>query len=346
MNHKNIGFYFFLAILFGVVIVSFLIFRPFVYPLILAAVFATVFLPMHNKVLAIIRNKKTLAAILSTLLVLLIVIVPLTFLGFQILREASGLYAAFTQENSASQITQNVNDAIHRVINLSPVPINFVADINAYLSKGLDWLMQHLGQIFLNVANILIDTLIFLIALFYLFKDGQRLKKAIVIFSPLKDDYDESIISKLALAVKSVVGGNIVVAIVQGILTAVGFLIFGVPNAVLWGSVAMIASLVPTVGTSLVLVPAILYLIFTGKIVFALGLLVWGFFAVGLIDNYLGPKIASRGMQIHPLMILLSVLGGITLFGPIGFILGPLILCLLGALIDIYFLIRKEREGY
>ncbi len=180
----------------------------------------------------------------------------------------------------------------------------------------------------------------------YLFKDGSKMKKAIVIFSPLRDIHDEAIISKLALAVKSVIGGNVVVAIVQGILTAVGFMMFGVPNAGLWGSVAAIASLVPTVGTSLVVVPAVLYLFFSGNILFAVGLAIWGFTAVGLIDNYLGPKLASRGMKIHPLLVLLSVLGGIALFGPLGFILGPLILSLFGALTEIYLVIRKEHEGF
>jgi predicted PurR-regulated permease PerM len=346
MNNRNIGLYFFITIFLAVCVLSFFIFKPFLYPLILAIVFTTIFGPIHKKIFVAIGGKSGLAAFISTILVLIIVVVPLTFLGFQILREVSGLYSTLSSSDGTATLFSGWNGAIQHLIDFSPVSINVVPDVEQYLTEGLVWLSGHLGQIFLNVAAMGVDIFIFLVALYYLFKDGHRLKKAVVIFSPLKDVHDEAILGKLALAVKSVVGGNIVVALVQGMLTALGFVIFGVPNAVLWGSVAAIASLVPTVGTSLVIVPAILYLFFQGQTLFAGGMLIWGFVAVGLIDNYLGPKIASQGMRIHPLLVLLSVLGGIALFGPLGFIMGPLVLSLLGALIEIYFTIRREHEGY
>ena len=134
-------------------------------------------------------------------------------------------------------------------------------------------------------------------------------------------------------------------ALIQGILTAVGFALFGVPNPTLWGSVAAIAALVPSVGTALVLFPAILFLYWSGAALSALGLLLWGATAVGLIDNFLGPKLAGRGMRLHPFLILLSILGGIALFGPIGFLLGPLVLSMLFVLLEIYSVINKEHES-
>ena len=116
----------------------------------------------------------------------------------------------------------------------------------------------------------------------------------------------------------------------------VGFWIFGVPNAILWGSFAAIAALIPGIGTALVLTPAILFLFARGEIFSAIGLLAWGVGVVGLIDNFLGPRLMGRGIELHPLIILLSVLGGIGFFGPIGFLLGPLIVSLFFALLDIY----------
>ena len=178
---------------------------------------------------------------------------------------------------------------------------------------------------------------IFLVALYYLFKDGHKLKKAVVALSPLRDIYDETIFSKLALAINSVIRGSLTVALVQGILTAVGFAIFGVPNATLWGSVAAIAALIPGIGTALVLLPAIFYLFFNGETFFAVGLFLWGMTAVGLIDNFLGPKLVERGIRLHPFLILLSILGGISFFGPLGFLLGPLALSLFFVLLEIYF---------
>jgi len=136
--------------------------------------------------------------------------------------------------------------------------------------------------------------------------------------------------------VNSVVKGSLIVGVVQGVLTGVGFALFGVPNPALWATIAAIASLIPTIGTGLVLIPGISYLFLVGASSNAIGLIIWGVFAVGLVDNFLGPKLIERGVKIHPFLILLSVLGGIGLFGPIGFLAGPLILSWLFALLDMY----------
>ncbi len=112
--------------------------------------------------------------------------------------------------------------------------------------------------------------------------------------------------------------------------------IFGIPNGFLWGTVAAIAALIPGIGTALVFIPAIAFLFFIGNIPQALGLLAWGALAVGLIDNILGPKLVGRGMQLHSLLVLLSVLGEIIFFGPSGIFLGPLSLSLLFVLLSIY----------
>src|SRR6185369_1295230 len=109
-----------------------------------------------------------------------------------------------------------------------------------------------------------------------------------------------------------------------------------VPHPALWGSFAVIAALIPGIGTSLIIVPGVLYLFFTSTNLYALGLFIWGVLAVGLIDNYLGPILVHRGVNIHPFLILLSVMGGLIFFGPIGFIAGPLVVALLFALLEIY----------
>jgi predicted PurR-regulated permease PerM len=208
----------------------------------------------------------------------------------------------------------------------------------------LSWLLQNIGPVFSNVAIIALDLFVLLIALYFLLRDGDALRKVIVAISPLKDAYDDIVIQKLERAVNSVVRGSISVGLVQGALTAIGLAIFGVPNPILWGTVAAIVALIPGIGTSLVLIPSILYLFFTGATAAAVGLLAWGFIAVGLVDNVLGPKLVGRGVQFHPFLILLSILGGVSFFGPIGFLLGPLTLSLLLAVLEIYALVQKERN--
>jgi predicted PurR-regulated permease PerM len=175
-----------------------------------------------------------------------------------------------------------------------------------------------------------------LFALFYLLRDGGKLKQDLILLSPLADDYDIKIFLKLKQAIRSVVVGSLVVGLIQGILTGIGFFIFGVPNPALWGSFAVIAALIPGIGTSLVIVPGILYLFFISTHLHALGMLIWGILAVGFIDNFLGPMLVNRGVHVHPFLILLSVIGGLSFFGPIGFIAGPLLVALLVALLEIY----------
>jgi len=218
-------------------------------------------------------------------------------------------------------------------------------DFEQYMEQGLSFLIEHLGTVFSNVAKIMVSIIVLFIALYYLFKDGHELRKSVVALSPLSDVYDETIFRKLELAINSVVRGSISVALVQGVLTAIGLAIFGVPNSVLWGSVAAVTALIPGVGTSIVIIPSILFLFFTGAEVAAVGLLIWGIVAVGLVDNVLGPKIVGKGAKLHPFLILLSILGGIGLFGPIGFLFGPLALALLFAFLEIYSTIRGTRNS-
>ncbi len=344
MNRPKTELHFLLILLIGASVLAFFIFKPFLFVLILALIFATVFWPLHEKALGITRERSALAALLSTLCVLIIVIVPLAILSVQIFRESTQLYAYLVSNGGVTDLSRNVNTAIQDIITVSGAPVTFSVDADQYVTQGLRWLLQHLGTLFASLAKVMLSVFIFLIALYYLFKDGRKLKKAVIAVSPLQDAYDETIFNKISMAINSVVRGSLAVALVQGVLTAVGFALFGVPNPTLWGSTAAIAALIPGVGTALVLLPAILYLLFAGETVLAAGLLLWGVTAVGLVDNFLGPMLAGRGMRVHPFLILLSILGGLIFFGPLGFLLGPLLLSLLFVLLEVYAAISKTRE--
>ena len=343
VNRQKSELYFLLVLLAGIFILAFFIFKPFFYALILAIVFAIVFEPVHKKILAITHERKGLSALLATVSVLIIVVAPIIFLGIQIFQEAAGLYFSLTQNGGATDLSRGVEDVVQSIKNFLPMSVEFSVDVNQYLKQGLSWLLEHLGSLFSNAAKAMVGIFIFLVALYYLFKDGHTLKKTVVSLSPLQDTHDETIFNKLASAINSVIKGSITVALIQGILTAVGFAVFGVKNAALWGSVAAITALIPGIGTALVFLPAIFYLYFNGEILFAAGLLFWGVTAVGFVDNFLGPKLIERGMRLHPFLILLSVFGGIGFFGPLGFLLGPLVLSLLFALLEIYSVISKLR---
>ncbi len=172
--------------------------------------------------------------------------------------------------------------------------------------------------------------------MFYFLKDSTEFKKSIIVFSPLGDENDEKIMTGLTQAINGVIKGSLLIAVVQGVLLGFGLWLFGIPNAALWGVVAGITSLIPTFGTSLVSVPAIIFLFVTGNTAAAVGLLLWAAVLVGLIDNFLGPLVVSRQAKLPSVLILFSVLGGISLLGPVGVLVGPLTISLLYTLIAIY----------
>lgn len=342
MNYSKSELYFLLVLLAGMLVLTFFIFQPFLSALILAVIFSTTFAPVHKKVIAITRESHGLASLITTLLVLLVIVVPVTFLSIQIFKEATQLYSSLVDSGGITNLSRGTEDLV-RSLGLPALPAGSL-DFSQYVKGGLNLLIQNLGIIFSNVAKIMVDVFILLVALYYLFKDGSKLRKFIVVLSPLKDVYDETIFRKLELAINSVVRGSIAVGIVHGVLATIGLMIFGVPNPVLWGGVAVVISLAPGVGIALLLIPCAFFLFFSGETGAAIGLFVWLIVQANLVDNVWKPKIVGRGMKLHPFLILLSIFGGIGFFGPLGFLFGPLALSLLFAFLETYAVVSKERN--
>ncbi len=336
MDIQRPQLFFLLAVLLGTFAVTFFIFSPFLYALVLAMVFAFVFQPIYQKILLGTHGQQWLAALVTIIFVAVFVLTPFAFLGMQIFQEAQQLYSSLASGAGKNTVLSIFNNLMSGLQQYFPQMSEFSLNIDQYLKQGLIFMIQHLGTIFGSFAKIALSIFIFLISLYYLLKDGHQLKKFFVTLSPLTDSDDEKILNRLELAVNSVVRGNLAIAVIQGFLAFLGFTIFGVPNALLWGTVAAMAAIIPSVGTALVLIPAIIFLFFTSSIFYAVGLLMWGVVVVGLVDNLLGPYLMGRGMKLHPLLILLAVLGGMAFFGPIGILLGPLTISLLLALLDIY----------
>lgn len=327
--------YFFLAVLSIAIVLAILIFLPFLSPLVLALALAVIFTPLHRKVLKLFfkdNEKSSLGALITLIIVAVIIFIPLSLIAIKISSEIRDIYLVIIDPSRQSAILDKLQSLF------GSYEFNFVE----VAQNVTHWAFTNINAIFSRVSKVLIEFFITLLALFYFLRDGRELKRQLIAISPLGNVDDEYIFSKLELAVRSIFAGSIAVGIIQGIMTGIGFAIFGVPNPVLWGLVAALAALIPGIGTALVLIPAIAYLFFTGSTGAAIGLLVWGVLAVGLIDNFLGPVLINRGVKIHPFLILLSVLGGIVFFGPIGFVLGPLIIALLFALLELYRMPKKQ----
>lgn len=344
MNAKTLQTTFLVSAIVACSVLAFYVFRPFLMALVLAVVFATVLYPLYRRVLDRMTAWPGLAALITILFLGIVIVGPLSFVAGQIADDAQSLYVSLS-DGDASGNAKDYIDTLFLRINSGLTPYvpgvalsapdlsNF---IDQHLKSSLQWIVQNLGGLFSGATRFVVNFFIFMVALYYLLRDGTRLRKTIIASSPLADEDDETVFAKLQSSVNSVMRGSLTIAFIQGILTGIGFTIFGVPNGVLWGVVAAFAALIPGIGTSLVLIPGIAYLAIVGSAPAALGLFIWSFLAVGLIDNFLGPRLVGKGTGLHPLIAFLSVFGGLALFGPLGVLFGPLSISLLFALLSIH----------
>lgn len=341
MDNKKLQLYFFLGLLLAVLVLVFALFRPFVAPIALAFMAAIIVKPVDRKILSAVKGRRTLAAVATTLFVILVILVPIGLLFQQIIVEAVQFYNDI-REGGLGGFNQAISYVLEPIQRVFP---GFDPDLRGAVTALADALVSNATKIFSSTASLVLGLFVAVLSLFYILRDGHRFRKAIVELSPLSDKYDTEIIDKVERAVNSVVRGSLFVALTQGVLATIGFFIFGVPHALLWGALAAVAALLPGIGTGLVVIPAVLYLVATGSYGFAIGLTIWGAVAIGLVDNIVLPVIVGRGFTVHPLLILLSVLGGLAFFGPIGLFLGPLVLALFFALIEIYKLLILDDKA-
>lgn len=320
------------------VVIAYLFWRviqPFALVMLSAAVFAIIFSPLDQRLAKLLKHPKLSAAIIS-LGVLVVVFVPLLLISVIMVRQASDLvHQSFQDTGWIEGIKQFFLPLI------SILPTNIQQSILSYDLTELGvsiggWAFDNLGSLFSSATTLMINTFLFFIALYYLIVDRQKIYQELLTLSPLKDTIDAKILRRVIDTVRSVVFGVLILAIVQGIFAGIGMTIFGVPGSLVWGAVTMLAALIPLVGTALVLIPAVLYLFFTGATGAAVGLLIWAVIVVGLADNLLGPYLIKGTTHMHAFLVLISVLGGIQAFGSIGIIVGPTILAALFALIELY----------
>lgn len=340
---------FFYMVLIGALVLTFFIFEPFLKVLFLAVVFGVVFNPLYKKLLSgfAFRGGNNLSAFITVLVVLLVILIPFVGLGILVFQEINSAYfslLADTENNSLVSFFAGAGSSINGILPFDVVPEISLENIQEYASQAYGWVLGHFQVLFTGVFNLLMGIFILILGLFFYLRDGEKFEKVLISLSPLSDTQDQSIIHKMKLAMNSVIKGSLFIAVLQGILAGVGFFVFGIPSAILWGSVAVISAIIPSVGTALVIVPAVIFLFLTKGVAPAAGLLIWGVIIVGLVDNILAPIVLERGIKIHPFFILISVLGGLAFFGPIGFLIGPVILSLLFALIDIYPEVTKKES--
>ena len=341
MQKQELRSYLLLALIALSVALALYILYPFVTPLLLAMIFAVVLSPVHTFFLKRFGSWKGAAALATVVTGFVCVLLPLSLILSLIGIEAQQLYVSLTSGESKSAVAQQALTTIQTHLQTYFPHVRFsssalLENADTYIQQGLQWILSHSVSAATGAASFALEFFLFVIALFYMLRDGKELRRALMDLSPLTERDDELLFGRLTLAINSVIRGNLAVSFIQGVVATIGLTLFEVPQSILWGVVAMLSSLIPGVGTSFVTIPAIIYVYFAHGTLPAIGLACWAIAAVGTIDNFLGPKLVGKGMKIHPLFVLFSVLGVVSVFGPVGIFLGPLSISFLAAIVSVY----------
>lgn len=331
MNTHPQGKHFFYVLFAIVAVFCCFIFRPFFIIVVLGASIAVVFHPVYLWMKNRMGNISWLAALLTTLLFIIVIGVPLYFIGSQVIQQAGGVFQSLSEEGGTGEYIDSISDGIS---DAAPAIASF--DIKTALADMLKSFTGSISGIFTATLSTIFSFLLVVLSLFYFLKDGEKWKRYIVKVSPLADMHDNRIIQMLEHAVSGIMKGYVLVALIQGVLLGIGLWIFGVPHPALWGLIAGLASVIPTIGTAVVAIPAVIYLYVSGATGPAIGLGIWSLTLVGTIDNLLNPIVMGKKVSLPPLVILFAILGGIALVGPAGIIIGPLSVSLLYTLMLIY----------
>ncbi|MDP2655410.1 MAG: AI-2E family transporter [bacterium] len=332
MDKSRLGSLSLLAFFIGVSVLLFFVFAPFLTVLSLAAVFAIILHRPHEKLTRMFGGSKSVAALLTVGLTLVFFIVPLFFLGGQIFQEAQNLYTNVL--GSEGQYVHTIQGTIENSIrHLLPV---FAFDLNAYIGNALAFISNNLASLIYQTLFVLFDTFLMLLALFFFLRDGRGLLASFTKMSPFGDKVTSGILSKMYDTILSVVRGTLYIVLIRFLCMWIAFYLFGIPNALLWSSVGGVLGAIPGLGTAFAFIGAIAYLYVLGNMPAALGLTVLGCGIVILIDNILTSYFFGKGLGVPSLFVLFSILGGIVFFGPLGFILGPLVLSVFLSVIHVY----------
>lgn len=306
---------------------------PFLMPVLLGAFLAILFTPAQDLLCRRLPKHRTFCAGVTTASVVLLICVPAVLVTFFVLRELVGaaeyLRAALEQVDLRAELVRRL-PAAQRWLDLESNPIQ--GALASAMARGANFAGRLVGA----GTGLVIDLFLTTIALYYFLLDGRRLVGELGRLLPLEGRYFDAFVKELKDVTYAIMYGNTLTAALQGLVGFLGLSIARVPNPAVWAAVMGVVALIPLGGTALVWAPLGLGLIVTGRVAGGLFVLAWGALAVSTIDNLIRPKLCGARMGLHPLVVFLSMFGGLAVFGVMGLVLGPLIAALFMAMVRIY----------
>jgi len=324
------------VIFLGLVVLAFFLVRQYITALIGAVILTFLFYPVYKFINKYLKNK-TISSILTTILILLIMIVPLILTFNSLLNESVKFFYNAPQINLgliADKLSKYVGGTI---------------DVNAYLKDLMNrlsvYVIQKTSDFLFSIPTLILDLFIMFFTMFYLFKEGDEISNKILNALSLKEHHKIKLYKNFGDTIYAVLYGVVLTAIVQGAIGTVGLWYFKVSSPITWGIVMTLLSMIPFLGAYFVWLPAAIIKISSGDFYNGFGLFLYGLLIVSTIDNVIRPKLIGRRAHIHPILVLIGIIGGLQVFGLIGMVIGPLILSILMLFIETYLSEKNEVKG-
>jgi len=303
-----VSFFIFCA---GMLILAFFVFQPFFNILVLSTILALLFMPLYNRVLSLFKGGKSFFALLIVFFAFIFLIVPVLFFGLQILGQIQNLFTPI--QNGEVQYVHSVQNSIETLVrHLFP---SFSFDLSYYAGTVLTFVSNNFGAFLSQTAYIFFQTIFLLFAFFFFLRDGENIFSSLILLSPFEKEQTKEILNSVHTTITSVIRGTLFVGLIRLVLLTMVFYLFGVPNAMLWGSIAGIIGAIPGLGTPVVTVPIVIYLILNGNIAGAIGVGVLGIIIAFFIDSMLTAYFFGKGLDVSPIFMLFSIIGGVIFFG-------------------------------
>jgi predicted PurR-regulated permease PerM len=325
-----------LATLAGAVYLCWMMLKPFIGVLLWAGVLTVTFEPVHARLLRR-TNRPDLSAALTCLIVVLTIGVPLALITWAILHEIMpalvNIQAGLGELLSpTSPLTGPAIQWLGERVDLEQVR----AQVSEQFGSIGTWAASRTLNIVGGVVGTVVEAVFVLFVMYYLFRDGRQVREALSSVIPLRHRQTYDIFLRTREVIGASVYGVLVIAAIQGALGGLAFWALGLPSAIVWGIGMMFMSLIPVLGAFVIWIPAAIFLFVGGAWVKALLLTLWGVFVIGMIDNFLRPKLVGGRAKLHELFIFFAVLGGLQVFGLLGIVLGPVVLAIALALLDAF----------
>ena len=316
---------------------------PLLQALLLGALLAGLCHPLFRWITRLFGGRRSLGAIVTLVILFIVVAGPLSaFLGVVVQQAlaVSNQAIPWVQQHFGAASTFNAHDWLAQrfpaLADYVPSQAQLVESVGAVAKSIGGFLVTVASRMTATTAAFLLNLFVMVYAMFFFFRDGEKILEKIFYYLPLRDEDEGLMLQRFASITRATVKGTLVIGIIQGALAGVAFWIAGIDGSAFWGTIMAILSIIPGVGAALIWVPAVIYLIVTGQVLAGLLLLAWCAAVVGTVDNILRPILVGKDAKMPDLLILVGTLGGLFLFGPIGFIVGPIVCGLFLTVWEIY----------